>query len=172
MCRWIMTHGNESWKKCLKISYVNHFDVTLLSVNHMIPCEVAAYSAFVFQQVKGRSVYSSSCMRCCKRLTCVAASGGSSRQMVHSSSPHRTKRSSPRCGASARATAKPWPTKRWRALCVTTRAPERSVKSSANSRISLTRERSGGFRTTCRNSAKSNCSRIKTESLWHGRAPE
>lgn len=128
----------------------------------------------VFQQVKGRSVCSSSCMRCCRRRTCAAASGGFSQQTVRSSSHHRTKRSSLRCGASARATAKPWHTRRWRALCVTTRAPERSVKWSANSRISLTREHSGGYRATHRNSPKPNCSnnRVKIKSLWSGRTPE
>lgn len=133
----------------------------IIFLNHFLRRD--AYSVFVFQQVKGRSVYSSSCMRCCRRLTCAVASGGFSRQMVLFSSRHKTKRSSPRCGASARATAKPWRIRRWHVLCVTTHAPERSIKWSVNSRISLPRERSGGFRTTHRNSPKSNCSnnRIK-----------
>lgn len=128
----------------------------------------------VFQQVKGRSVCSSSCMRCCRRHTCAAASGGFNQPTVRSSSHRRTKRNSLRCGASARATAKPWRTRRWHVLCVTTHVPERSVKWSASSRTSLTKEPSGGFRATHRNSPKPNCSdkRIKIKSLWSGNSPE
>lgn len=120
------------------------------------------YRAFVFQQVNGRSVCSSSCTRCCRRRTWAAASGGFSRQTARSSSRPRTKRSSRRCGASAKATAKPWPTRRWRVLCATTRAPERSAKWSASSLTSSMRARWRGFRAH-RNSPKPNCSdnRIK-----------
>lgn len=177
------------------ISHMNHTDVTFLYGTHnhvkrmwffppekLTPSRLEMkrltgrdiYIAFVFQQGKGRSVCSSSCMRCCRRRTCAAASGGFSRQTVHSSSHHRTKRSWLRCGASARATAKPWRTRRWHALCVTTRAPERSAKWSASSRISLTRQRSGGCRATYRNSPKPNCSndRMKIQSLGSGRTSE
>lgn len=157
------------WDWCFFFFYQNKvsWNETPLQVRYV-------YGVIVFRQVKGRSVCSSSCMRCCRRRTWAAASGGFSRRTGRSSSRPRTKRSWPRCGASARATAKPWPTRRWRAPCATTRAPERSVKWNANSRTSLTRARSGGFKTMHRNSLRPKCNnnRIKMKSLWSGKSPE
>ncbi|XP_061552976.1 uncharacterized protein LOC133413069 isoform X2 [Phycodurus eques] len=57
-------------------------------------------------QERGRSACSSSCLRCCKRRLCEAASGGSSPPRAHFSSPPKTKSTWQRFGAAEKGTAR------------------------------------------------------------------
>lgn len=78
-------------------------------------------------------------MRCYRTQGCVIASGGCTLKTAHSNSPPRTKNYWPACGAGARATARPWPTRRWRVPCATTPAPARYARWRGNWRIGSTR---------------------------------
>lgn len=115
-------------------------------------CSLKVTKNIVISQVKGKSDCFSSYMRCYRHQTCVAAFGGFSRTMERSSSPPRTRKSWQRCGADARATGKPWRTRKWPVPCETIREQERSAKWSVNLPISSLREHWEAFRTTRKDS--------------------
>lgn len=66
-------------------------------------------------------------------------SSGRTAALGHFTSSPKTKKSWLNAGASAKATAKPWPTRKWHGRYATTAARARSWKCAANSPTSLTR---------------------------------
>ena len=102
-------------------------------------------------QERGRSACSSSCSRCSRRHRCGAASGGSSPPPARSSSPPRTRSAWRSCGGGERATARPWPTKRWHGRWGTTPAQGRSRRWRGSSRTALMRRHWEAYKETqCR----------------------
>lgn len=82
--------------------------------------------------------------------TWATQSSGRTAATAPSTSFPRTRRSWQSAGASAKATARPWPIKRWQELWETTAAPGRSSKCAANSPTSSTQ-------TSCTGSAPLRC---------------
>lgn len=84
--------------------------------------------------------------------TWATQSSGRTAAAAPSTSSPRTRRSWPSAGANARATARPWPIRRWRELWETTAAPVRSGKWGVNSLTSSTQTSCTGWallRCTC-----------------------
>lgn len=90
-----------------------------------IVCPVFSVYPLPPWQERGRSVCSSSCLRCSRPRRCGAASGGSSRLLAHFSSPPKIKSNWLSCGGGGRAIARPWLTRKWHGRWETTRAPVR-----------------------------------------------
>ncbi len=101
-------------------------------------------------QVARSSDFMSTSMRLWMTPTWATQSSGQTAAMALSTSSPRTRKNWPSAGANAKATARPWPIRRWRELWETTAALVRSWKWDASLRTSSTQ-------TSCTGSALHRC---------------
>lgn len=112
-------------------------------------------------QERGRSVCSSSSLRCSRLHRCGAVSGGSSPLLARFSSLPKTKSNWRSCGGGGRVIARPWPIRKWPGRWEITLAPVRFRRWRGSSPTGLMRRHSEAYKETL-----AQCRKHESVSKW------